>query len=137
MRPCFDSSARDNYNAPRRDHPSTAIALLAAPRLFVRRGELFLGVDNPRDPEWEPPKARVPTRPVPGPVRRYRQTHWAFARISWVNVLPPLFYTALTIRGFFTNELWLYLNPIPTRVCFRARMKSHALFSRAKSRALF
>jgi cellulose synthase (UDP-forming) len=76
--------------------------------------ELFLGAGatGAQDPEWTPPPARVPQRPVPGRVRRYRKTQYALLRLAWLNVFPPIFYTLLVIGGLWSNRLWLYLNPL-------------------------
>jgi len=76
--------------------------------------ELFLGVKNKKDEDWVPPEADVPLRKVSSRVVRFRKFHWFLARMSWFNVFPALFYTALTLGGLWSNRLWLYLNAVPS-----------------------
>jgi cellulose synthase/poly-beta-1,6-N-acetylglucosamine synthase-like glycosyltransferase len=95
--------------------PDNVAASLAQRKRWHKGGvELFLGVRNNKDKDWVPPQAEVPQRMVSRRVRWFRKFHWFLARISWINVFPALFYTALTIGGLWTNRLWLYLNTVPS-----------------------
>jgi cellulose synthase (UDP-forming) len=95
---------------------SVAASMAQRKRWHKGSVELFLGATSTKDAEWVPPPARTPQRPVPGHVRRYRRAHYAFLRLAWLNVFPPLFYTALVIASLWTNTLWLYLNPLASYV---------------------
>jgi len=95
---------------------SVAASMAQRKRWHKGSVQLFLGAAYTKDPEWVPPPARTPERPVPGRVRRYRQAHYALLRLAWLNVFPPLFYTALVIGSLWSNTLWLYLNPLASYV---------------------
>jgi cellulose synthase (UDP-forming) len=102
---------------------SAAASLTQRKRWHKGAVELFVGVKNIRDPSWMPPVARIPERPVPKYVRRYRDFHWFFARMAWVgSVIPPLFYTLLVVGGLWSNTLWIYLNPTPALLIMIPRL---------------
>jgi cellulose synthase (UDP-forming) len=124
MRKDRQGRPEDRFHLAEGAAPDSAAASLTQRKRWHKGAvELFVGVKNIRDPSWQPPPARIPTRPVPRHVKFYREFHWFFARLSWVgSVIPPLFYTILVIGGLWSNTLWIYLNPTPALVVMIPRL---------------
>ena len=86
--------------------------------------ELCLGVSNPRDPEWAPPAGCKPTWSLPRHLRAFRDFHWHFVtKFAWLStIVPPPIYTLVVVFCLWTNELFLYLNPLPTAAILLPRL---------------
>merc|ERR1712107_576290 len=76
--------------------------------------ELFLGVKNVFDENWERPVVERPKGFITGRITRFRKWHWFFAKLAFINAYPPCFYTVLVLNGLCINRMWIYLNPYPT-----------------------
>ena len=74
----------------------------------LRQVELFLGVANPRDRGWTPPRA------LPSAVRALRARQWWNLRVAWVPCALPLVYTGLVVAGCWQGTLFIVLTPVPT-----------------------
>jgi len=94
--------------------PNVAAALAQRKRWHKGGVELFLGVKNVFDENWERPVVERPEGFVTARITRFRKWHWFFARLAFINAYPPVFYTILVLNGLIVNKMWIYLNPYPT-----------------------
>jgi len=104
--------------------PNVAASLAQRKRWHKGAVELALGVHNPIDSSWTPPNGFKPSWTLPKSTVLFRTFHWHFiTKFSWVTTtLPPLIYTLITCYACWTNQIFIFMNPLPVSVTMLPRL---------------
>ena len=112
MRKDVHGAEHKRFRLAEGDTPDTVAASLAQRKRWHKGSvEMLLGVKNPRDPDWTPPPAEVPARPVPRIVRCYRKLMWVLFLFDCLFQMAPLLYAAVLVAGCYKGGIFMYLNP--------------------------
>lgn len=118
-------SEEERFRLSEGDVPPNVAASLAQRKRWHKGGvELALGVHNPTDDQWEKPSGHAPTWKVSRAIAAFRTFHWHFVtKFSWITTtIPPLIYTIVTCYACWTNEIFIFMNPLPVAVVMLPRL---------------
>ena len=104
--------------------PNVAASLAQRKRWHKGAVELALGVDNPVDALWAPQARYRPSWRLPRSVRLFRSFHWHYiTKFSWLaTTIPAPIYTFICCFGCWTNDIFLFLNPMPAAIFMLPRL---------------
>ena len=125
LRKDYEGDSETRFRLTEGDVPPNVAASLAQRKRWHKGAvELALGVTNPKDPEWVPPPGHEPTWKVSMATHVFRTFHWHFiTKFSWVTTtVPPLIYTLVTCYACWTNEIFIFMNPLPVAAVMLPRL---------------